>query len=236
KSFSWGGTAWVPEFWFKDITWYNFTEMKWTYYLGQEYVLGVWRNYERGYGFYNSIGLPLKYEYQEYIVIVWVNSFRERWEYDSFYNIKLDVNEEWVTNSWVISYGERFEFEYDANNNISVEYAERWFEIAKGWTKVHKLQSWYQNITGTPFLPGDTFTLSVYPNPVSSILSFNAQGTNTALHYQITDLRGRLIQSGALNNAVGGRNEVGVNELNSGVYILSIFDGQQKRHIRFIKQ
>ncbi len=236
KSFTWSGTAWLPRYWYKDITWYNFGEMKWTYLLMQEYVLGVWRNSDRAYGFYNSAGLPTRYEYQEYIGVNWVNYYRERWEYDTFNNITLEVSEEWIGAAWAISWGDKFIFEYNANNTIATEFYERWMENTKGWLKIHKLQNWYQNITAVSELPTARSSISIYPQPVREILSFDLRFAESNPKYQIIDLNGRIVKAGILTMMESGSFELHVNDLNRGVYILSVIGSQHKTQHRFIKQ
>lgn len=72
--------------------------------------------------------------------------------------------------------------------------------------------------------------ISFYPNPVST--QINLQNGEQYVSYEIYDASGRVVRNGKL---VG--NTINVNELNNGVYTLSLIDKKgQKSTARFIKK
>lgn len=73
-------------------------------------------------------------------------------------------------------------------------------------------------------------SLSIYPNPVGSILNINTQETIES--YEIYDLLGKKIQSNTISE-----NKIDVSNLNASLYILHVKTTTNKSHsIKFIKQ
>lgn len=236
KFYSWVG-AWFPEFLFKDITWYDYAQEKWSYYLKQDYVNGNWKNSERGYGFYNAAGLPTKYEVHVFVGILWVPEYRERFEYDQFNNLTLEVEEEYSIPNWILTYGNRFTYEYNAQNNIAVEYKEYYDSFKKiGWVKEYKLQSWYEIVTGST-IANENLNARIYPNPATTTLTIEWNNSNETNHaYQIFDVNGRIVQMAAIKNENSNRLEINVSNLKTGVYFINITSGNRKQQLKFVKK
>jgi len=85
---------------------------------------------------------------------------------------------------------------------------------------------------GTNDLSAIDHLVSVSPNPSNALftLSINAQ-SNTDIHYAITDLQGRLLQSKDLKSTIGVLNEkIDLSDLAKGVYILNVeMNGESKQ-------
>lgn len=62
--------------------------------------------------------------------------------------------------------------------------------------------------------------IDIYPNPVVSIININFN-YNTDLEYIIRNIQGKTIDSNSLN---GQHNQIDVESLRTGTYILSFFD------------
>lgn len=61
-------------------------------------------------------------------------------------------------------------------------------------------------------------SLSIYPNPTSSVLNINVK-TENSYQYTLTDLTGKQVLSGAVSNL---ESKVDLSGLNSAIYILNI--------------
>lgn len=74
--------------------------------------------------------------------------------------------------------------------------------------------------------------LSVYPNPATSYLNvqMNSAEFNNDVTYQISDVQGKLVDKGTLQNQ-----RVNVESLNSGVYIINLMVDGKRQSTKFIK-
>ncbi len=70
----------------------------------------------------------------------------------------------------------------------------------------------------------------IYPNPATNQLSF--EGISQPFEYTITDLTGKIL----LSEKGSGNIEIGLNDLNEGIYILIINSGKEKLITRINKQ
>lgn len=68
------------------------------------------------------------------------------------------------------------------------------------------------------------------PNPVRNVLNVHLVDFDPAYTYRILDVSGKLIRSGALNQALD------VSQLQSGMYFLEVHDGEESVVERFIKE
>ncbi|MGB0167491.1 MAG: T9SS type A sorting domain-containing protein, partial [Luteibaculum sp.] len=74
--------------------------------------------------------------------------------------------------------------------------------------------------------------ISVFPNPAKNLLSVDLNSVNQNYTYSITDLQGRIIQTGQLSK---GSNVIKIEDLGQGSYFLRLEDGEKKFFARFIK-
>lgn len=230
---------WVPEFWIKDIVWLDFNKFLWLQYIMLENDGGDWVNAYRATADYNAMEFPLFYLEEIWDGSGWVNGWRSVWEYDSFYNITLMTDEEWWDDAWEITWGDRYTYEYDANNNIAVEYYEVFYGgFSKSWEKIHKLESWYQDVTGISAIMNAKATVSVFPNPAGNYLNvqFDEFSTGSPIHYQILDLTGRSILAGQLSTSEGGSVQLNIHDVPNGVYVLRVESGNMNENIKVIKR
>lgn len=87
---------------------------------------------------------------------------------------------------------------------------------------------------GAPYHVGvqdfeEPLTLKTYPNPTQNTLYIESDGDFT--QYQIFDLQGRLVKSGALTQM-----NIEVNDLQNGAYILQLNNDYQTVNTRFLKE
>jgi hypothetical protein len=229
---------WVSEFWIKDIVWLDFDNFLWLQYIMLEPDGEDWVNAYRSTADYNAMDFPLFYLEEIWDGIGWVNDWRSVWEYDSFYNITLMTDEEWWGDAWEIIWGDRYTYEYDANNNIAVEYYEVFYGSFKSWEKIHKLESWYEDVTGIPSLTNASATVNVFPNPAGNYLNMQLDEFSTGLpiQYQILDLTGRSIMAGQLTASEGGSVQLNIQDIPNGVYVLRVESGNMFENVKVIKR
>jgi len=75
--------------------------------------------------------------------------------------------------------------------------------------------------------------IGVYPNPVSDVLRFNLGQTNTNATYQVYNQTGALVISGKFNST---STSISVEDLQSGLYTVSILENNKMSSIRFVKK
>lgn len=73
-----------------------------------------------------------------------------------------------------------------------------------------------------------TFECSIYPNPMGNILNIDGE-FNDQMVYSISDINGRVVQSDDLKS-----NQIDVSQLNKGVYIFSIKEGNTRVYTKEI--
>jgi hypothetical protein len=229
---------WIPEMWVKDIEWVNFNAFLWASYTVMIHNGIDWVDDERASAAYNSMDMPLHFLFEIWSGISWLNDWQTTWEYDSFFNISLSTDEEWSGGAWILISGYSFAYEYDANNNIAVEYLEIFYDVGKGWEKVHKLESWYENVAGIPTGEVKPFSVHVYPNPAGSYLNIQVDEFNmkSPLYYHLLDLSGRTIMTGQLDSNHSAGAQLNIQDISGGVYLLRVESGNHVENIKIIKQ
>jgi uncharacterized surface protein with fasciclin (FAS1) repeats len=76
-------------------------------------------------------------------------------------------------------------------------------------------------------------TIGVYPNPVSDLLRFNLGQTSTNASYQVFNQTGALVLSGNFNST---STSISVEDLQSGLYTVSVLENNKMSSIRFVKK
>lgn len=85
-------------------------------------------------------------------------------------------------------------------------------------------------LENSPIRPSN---LTIYPNPAKEVLHLDFNKIEENINFKIIDLSGRSILNGRLLNRY---NEIEIAELKSGFYLLQIFDANNFRTEKFIKQ
>ena len=100
----------------------------------------------------------------------------------------------------------------------------------------HEIANWYfqeytQRVIDNPSGVADVeeFSLSVYPNPTSGLMQFVA---TDAGKWQVVDVRGNVVGQG---NSVIGQNELHLNQLVAGAYVLRVFGEKTLGAVSFVK-
>jgi len=100
----------------------------------------------------------------------------------------------------------------------------------------HEIANWYyqeytQRVIDNPTGVADVgeLLLSVYPNPTSGLIQFVSPDAGK---WQVVDVRGNVVGQG---NSVIGQNELNLNQLASGAYVLRIFGEETLGTVSFVK-
>jgi hypothetical protein len=75
-------------------------------------------------------------------------------------------------------------------------------------------------------------TPGIYPNPASSILHIDYEAENRDASYTISDIRGKILSTGILNNTNQG---IDIAKYSNGIYLISIEDGLNHLRAKFVK-
>ena len=76
-------------------------------------------------------------------------------------------------------------------------------------------------------------TIGIYPNPVSDLLRFNLGQTSSNATYQVYNQTGALVLSGKFNT---NASSISVEDLQSGLYTVSVLENNKMTSIRFVKK
>ena len=77
-------------------------------------------------------------------------------------------------------------------------------------------------------------TFSFYPNPASSELTVNYNGVAKSYSIKVYNALGQLVKS--VETITTDKSTVNISDLNTGVYLLNVFDGENSTTKRFVKQ
>ncbi|MBL0330958.1 MAG: T9SS type A sorting domain-containing protein [Bacteroidetes bacterium] len=77
-------------------------------------------------------------------------------------------------------------------------------------------------------------TIAIYPNPAADNITINFTSTSKNVSIKIYDARGRLVKS--IANVKSGETNFNISELESGLYLINVNDGNTSTTKRFIKQ
>ena len=79
-------------------------------------------------------------------------------------------------------------------------------------------------------------SMDLYPNPTSNVFYISNEGSTEVYNYELTDLNGKVIA--VKENAINGveTTEVNVEKLETGVYLIHIFNENAEKTFRVVKQ
>ncbi len=74
---------------------------------------------------------------------------------------------------------------------------------------------------------------NVYPNPASDILNIDLQKEQKPVSYYVSDLHGKIVQEGKLQNV---KNKLNIDQIAAGIYVLTIGErDQQMESVKIVK-
>jgi hypothetical protein len=229
---------WMPALRIKDLVWVNFNTFLWDSYTLMVHDGVDWVDYERASATYNTMELPLSILFEIWSGTSWMYDWRSTWVYDSFLNLTLMTDEGWSGVAWILIWGYSFDYEYDANNNVAVEYLEVYYDTGKGWEKVHKLENWYEDVSGIPVGQIKLLSVHVYPNPAGNYLNIEVDGFSikSPVHYQILDFAGRTVMTGQIDSNHSAGAQLNLQDISAGVYLLRVESGNLVERIKIIRR
>lgn len=212
-----------------DITWLDFSELKWLTVTLQAWDGQSWLNFQKIFSDYNSAQQLLSTTTQGWDGTAWVNVERNRYEYDQYGFTTLEVTESWEGNTWIIIFGQRYEVIYDAYANpisIKTEYID-W--SGSSWVPVSKLLLEWEIVTKAPQTKGMEF--SIYPNPAQQFLKLQMPEKTANLEYAIFDQTSRIMLSGTILGET-----LNIEMLPPGIYVLQLRQSGLMAARKFIKR
>lgn len=90
------------------------------------------------------------------------------------------------------------------------------------------------SLTGIADYNNNNNFLAIYPNPATTNITINFTSTSKNASIKIYDVRGRLVKS--IANVKSGETTFNISELESGLYLVNVNDGNISTTKRFIKQ
>ncbi len=144
-------------------------------------------------------------------------------------------------------------FNLNFGNNISFDYAVVYtrdtaslYTIQNLYQKnkedVMRIQHWFALdsfpscalTTEIVTIPPNENELNIYPNPASENITINYTSTSKNVSIKIYDTTGKLVKR--IDNIKSGENTINISELENGLYLLNLQDGDNSATKRFIKQ
>lgn len=159
------------------------------------------------------------------------NSLKYVYSYDANNNPDMVTMETYdVPNSqWVNS--QRNSFDYNAGNYKTYELYEQWISINNDYRENVERFYHYEVKPNIGVAEPVKTKIAMFPNPTVDVL--NVQFSNDEkVFFQVLSLDGKVVKSGMF---VSSNNEIAVNELNSGIYILQLTGDAVKGSYKFIK-
>ncbi|MDF3027969.1 MAG: hypothetical protein K0S23_2276 [Fluviicola sp.] len=93
--------------------------------------------------------------------------------------------------------------------------------IVDGSAKVDSVDVIVTTVLGIKDQKNEEITMSIYPNPVSSLLSVTAQGLDGNFDLKMTDVLGKVVYN---ESVVGASKKVDVSDFKNGVYLVTVLE------------
>ncbi|QRM89960.1 T9SS type A sorting domain-containing protein [Lacinutrix sp. WUR7] len=189
---------------------------------------------------------------------VWINDGRTTFVYDANNLLNIKTFEDWESNAWVNDRQETYTF--DSNDFLIESLVSEWntstmvYDLDRRETYTNNAQGYYTELVRENYLLGSwvnetrdrrtypiCYTLGVenllaegvlvYPIPAQNVLHIKSNMQHSEAI--IMDLNGRIVQQEKLTNAL---QTIDISQLNSGVYILKLSNGNQVITEKIIKK
>lgn len=109
-------------------------------------------------------------------------------------------------------------FDIHTNSAGAIHYR---FYAMDGSTKMDSVDVVVTTTLGIKDKKNDEISMSVYPNPVSSLLTISAQGLDGTFDVKMTDVLGKVVYS---ESVTGTSKKVDVSDFKNGVYLVTIIE------------
>lgn len=226
-----------------------------THQLLQYYFMGIWYNSSQALFTYNSNGTIALSVLQGWnsVTNAWENSLRSSYSYTQSDKIQtLDV-EDWNNSYWVNRTAATYT--YDSSNNLSDiltlfwidstwKYSNRETYLYNANGTLYRIlsESWFgkwensSQETYTYFLPAGVNDylrikgIVVYPNPSNGEITIQVEKSEQALDVILTDLKGSII------SAWKNTSKMDIGNLEQGIYLLKVIQGNRVNISKIVKQ
>ncbi|MCX6197971.1 MAG: T9SS type A sorting domain-containing protein [Bacteroidetes bacterium] len=186
--------------------------------------LGGYRVYSKSDYAYSGglLNLTMSYNWDT-LTTTWIKTSRKTYTYNGLSQKTADLSEAWdnINSTWKNSYKD--EYTYNGSSNEWASYVLMYWQSGD-WSVGFKSDYFYGCATPSTVdeISEAEKYVNVYPNPAQG--NFTIEISSAALNrYNMIDLAGRKLQSG---NIEIGNNQVSVNELPKGIYLIQLQGSQ----------
>lgn len=221
------------------IDWVNDNIYIYTYDSNNNVISKLYQNWN-GPDWVNSNLSTFIYDANNYITSDllqnWYNNTWNDWmlrtyTYDEYYNLNVELMQRWFINDWVNFWCINSHF--DDNNFLESGSFWRW-ELNGTVEGGDSSYYYFHTVVGINEVPESLESISVYPNPASTIITFSTPTKpekNTIL--TIIDITGKQL---IMRQITEKQTVVDVSGLSQGVYFVRVADDRAVRVSKFIKQ
>lgn len=117
-------------------------------------------------------------------------------------------------------------FDIHTNGAGTIHYR---FYIMDASTKVDSVDVYITTTLGIKDKKAEEFSLSVYPNPVSSVMTISTQGLNGDVDVKVTDVLGKVVYNESVS---GTTKKLDVSDFKNGVYLVTILEKEGAVHTK----
>ncbi len=181
----------------------------------------TWNNIERTISDYNFNDKPITQVTDLWISGNWQNHAKTTNTYDKSGYLLNSIKQQWnmKTSEWNNS--ELINYYNNSNGNINQKTIQFWNNLSLLWEYHSRTSYTYfqSNSSSKPQYPG----FSVYPNPCNDYISIKLENSDN-FKISIVDIQGQAISSQLIS---GKATSIDLKDLNSGIYILKIEQGEK---------
>ncbi len=127
-------------------------------------------------------------------------------------------------------YGQ-FAYDWDKNGNDSINVLKYWLDPTN--LGVMTLNGWSMSVTE----PIQADWIKIYPNPATDLLYLRTSGSaGKQLQVMVSDLWGKMVLKSELSPVHGPEYQVNLNAFSTGMYLVTVTDGERQVVRKIIKQ
>ena len=151
----------------------------------------------------------------------WVFDKKHQFDYDDQDNLISDLLFIWHQDLNELIGSEKNTYEYNENRNMSIERSFEWNYDLKSWvdTCISMATYYYTDLGIISNGLTEIEEFIVYPNPFSDYLTFNFDGEDSQITFELFDIQGSKVLSKSISNG----DRLNMKSLNYGVYFYQIY-------------
>lgn len=160
-----------------------------------------------------------------------VNSYRYTYAYDANDNPETATKENYNSANSQWDNNEEVSYGFNSGNYKTYENYELWIAINNAFRQNVERFYHYELKPNIGVKETEEVKISMFPNPTNSMLNVNFKNEEK-VNFYVYSLDGKVVKSGVFTSS---NNELSVQELPSGVYILQVAGNTTKGSYRFVK-